>query len=146
MRADQDQTRVWSTVWALWAFLLCLPKATSLLRFKVRTCFLPHTNPSILLRFLCEQEGSRKSPRFSTLLFIRQMGDCIGLKNKLYASFILSYYFMLLHNSYVMSRTMAQIQVSKLSQSYLELESEVMVDSPMETSAQCLQVAKQIKC
>lgn len=74
------------------------------------------------------------------------MGDCIGLKNKLYASFILSYYFMLLHNSYVMSRTMAQIQVSKLSQSYLELESEVMVDSPMETSAQCLQVAKQIKC
>lgn len=139
-RADQDQARGWSAIRALWASLLCLPKATSLLRYQVRTCFFPHACPSvILLRFLCEQGVSRKSPRLATLLFIRLVGDYIGLKNNLCNASVLSYYFTLLHNSYVFSHALAQVQARKLIQSRdeLELESKVKKNSPVELSAQC---------
>lgn len=72
IRADQDQAREWSAIRALWASLLCLCKATSLLRCQVRTCFFPTCPSDILLRSLCEQGVTQKSPRLATLLFVRQ--------------------------------------------------------------------------
>lgn len=140
VRADQDQTRGWSAIRALWASLLCLPKATSLPWYQVRKYFFPHTCPSvILLRFLCERGVSRKSPRLATLLFIRHVGDCIGLKNNLCNASVLRYYFTLSPNSYVFSHALAQAQGRNLSQSRdkLELESKVKINSPVELSAQC---------
>lgn len=138
IRADLDQASGWRAMRALWASPLCLPKVTSLLRYQVRTCFFPHTCPSvILLRFLCEQGVSRKSPGFAT--FIRHVADCIGLKKNLCNASVLFYYFTLLHNSFVFSHALAQVQARKLSQSKdkPELESKVKINSPGELSAQC---------
>lgn len=100
----------------------------------------PTLMPSvILLRFLWEPGVSRKSPRFATLLFIRHVADCIGLKKNLCNASVLSYYFTLLHNSFVFSHALAQAQARKLSQSRdkPELESKVKRNCSGELSAQC---------
>lgn len=71
--------------------------------------------------------------------FYQAVADCTGLKKNLCNVSVLSYYFTLLHNSYVFSHALAQVQAWKLSQSRdkPELESKVKIHSPVELSAQC---------
>lgn len=141
IRADQDQTRGWSAIRALWASLLCLCKATSLLSYQVRTCFSLHTCPSvILLRFLHEQGVPRKSPSLATLLFIRQWLTALVWRKicvmLLYCP--ITSHFCTIPMCFLMFWHRSR-KARKISQSRdkPELESKAKIHSPVELLAQC---------